>query len=110
MAKYKTTAKTTYYMTSGSVGGTKPDGFTFDSTTTMAIKNITCRNISGTKEWIPANVCVEVTTEPPPTDPPTEPPAENFSPPVEIMARWEIGKDSSGNPIYSDYYYYDIQP
>lgn len=66
--KYKVIATTTWYTTSGQVGGKLASGYTFESITAQEKKGVVCRNEFGTNRWIPAVNCTEVT--PPPVDPP----------------------------------------
>lgn len=42
-------------------------------------------------------------------DEPGNPPVVTFGAPDEIQARWETGKDTTGNPVYSEWFTYDLR-
>jgi len=70
MTTYTVITTTTWYTTSGQVGGKFYFGHEFESNTTQEKKGVVCRNEIGTNCWIPAINCREVTVTPPPVEPP----------------------------------------
>jgi hypothetical protein len=104
--EYKITTRTKAYNKPGINPTTKNGtdmgwvdiGFTFTST----------RIINGwiailDNKWVMASACKTVTT-PPPDEPPVDsPPVTTLTFPHEIMCRWTIGIDASGQQIMSEW-------